>query len=183
MLFNLDFLNKGRLFPPNEELDRLFMYKQNKKLFEHDLQHVLVGYQERIRNIINRFNDTDWTQFEYNMYSLDFDYFELLSVKTADLTVGDPPTITIKKRELTQEEIENGEESAREEADKIAQDNLKALCENSALDCKLSPIIIDISRYGDSVVRIYQQTKDGKTVNNFTVISPELWFPVVVREV
>ena len=48
---------------------------------------------------------------------------------------------------------------------------------------KLTPIVIDMSRYGDAVARIYTQNKQGTESNNFTVVSPELWFPIVDREV
>lgn len=183
MLYDLSFLEKDKIFPPRSEMPRLEGYRQNKLLFEHRLQDVYAPYLERIRQIINKFNDTDWAQMSYDIYSLDFDYFELLSIKTADLTVGDPPTITMKKRRLTQEEIDNDGESIAEEAHKTAEDNLNAICSNSCLYIKLLPIVVDISRFGDSVVRIYSELKDGKERNNFTIISPEMWFPVVDREI
>ena len=183
MLYDLSFLDDGRLFPPYSELERLEMYRQNKLLFEHRLQEVFAAYLERIRQIINKFNETDWAQMTPDIYSLDMDYFELLSIKTADMTVGDPPTITIKKRELSQEEIENGGEQTEELSHRSAENNLKKLEEDTGLINKLTPLVIDISRYGDAVQRIYQQTKDGETKNNFTGISPEMWFPVVDREV
>lgn len=181
MLFDLSFLEVGKTFPPYSELERLEMYRQNKLLFDHRLQDVFAAYLERIRQIVNKFNDTDWAQMTPDIYSLDMDYFELLSIKTADMTVGDPPTITIKKRALSQEEIENGGEETEEQKHKAEEENLKALVNGTGLVNKLTPLVIDISRYGDAVLRIYRQDKDGK--NNFTGISPEMWFPVVDKEV
>lgn len=184
MLFDLNFLEVGRVFPPYSELERLEMYRQNKLLFEHRLQDVFDAYLERIRGIVNKFADMDWAQNSNDIFSLDMDYFELLSIKTADLTVGDPPTITIKKRELTQEEIESGGEDVAEQMHRNAENNLKALEDETGLFNKLTPILIDISRYGDAVVRIYERNiKDKGSKNNFTSISPEMWFPVVDKEV
>ena len=181
MLFDLSFLEVGKTFPPYSELERLEMYRQNKLLFDHRLQEVFAAYLERIRQIVNKFSDTDWAQMTPDIYSLDMDYFELLSIKTADMTVGDPPTITIKKRVLSQEEIESGGEEGEEQRHVFAEENLKALLDGTGLVNKLTPLVIDISRYGDAVMRIYYQEKNGK--NNFTGISPEMWFPVVDREV
>lgn len=181
MLYDLNFLGEGKIFPPYTELERLEMYRQNKLLFEHRLQEVFSSYLERIRQIINKFNDTDWAQISPDIYSLDMDYFELLSIKTADLTVGDPPTITVKKRHASQEEIENGGEDELNARHQAAEKNLKAIEDDTHLINKLNPLVIDISRYGDAVVRIFEQTKDRK--NNFTGISPEMWFPVVDKEI
>ncbi len=183
MLYDLNFLGKGKIFPPYSEMERLEGYRQNKLLFEHRLQDVFTPYLERIRQILNKFNDTDWAQMSYDIYSLDFDYFELLSIKTADMTVGDPPTVTMKKKPLTEADIENDGERAAEEENKTAEDNLNAICSNTGLYIKLLPIVVDISRYGDAVARIYTESKDGRERNNFTIISPEMWFPVVNREI
>ena len=62
MLFDLSFLDVGKTFPPYSELERLEMYRQNKLLFDHRLQEVFAAYLERIRQIVNKFNDTDWAQ-------------------------------------------------------------------------------------------------------------------------
>ena len=62
MLYDLNFLEKGKIFPPYSEMERLEGYRQNKLLFEHRLQDVFVPYLERIRQILNKFNDTDWAQ-------------------------------------------------------------------------------------------------------------------------
>ena len=183
MLYDLHFLDSGQIFPPYSELERLETYRQNKLLFEHRLQEVFGAYTERIRMIVNKFNETDWAQMNRDIYSLDFDYFELLSIKTADMTVGDSPTITVKKREISQEELESGEDVLLTERTRQSEENLKTLCERTGLYNKLTPIVIDMSRYGDAVARIYTQNKQGTESNNFTVVSPELWFPIVDREV
>lgn len=182
MLYDLSFLGKGKIFPPMSEMERLEGYRQNKLLFEHRLKDVFNEYNIRVRQIINKFNDTDWAQIAPTIYSLDMDYFELLSIKTADLTVGDPPTVTMKKRSPTPEEIENEDDAAEAEHD-AAEENLRAICANTGLFIKLLPIVVDISRFGDSVVRIYTEVKDGAERCNFTIISPEMWFPVVDREI
>ena len=182
MLYDLEFLKSGRVFPPYSELERLETYRQNKLLFEHKLQEVFGAYTERIRMIINKFNETDWAQMTKDIFSLDFDYFELLSIKTADLTVGDTPTITIKKREQTEEELENGDNSY-EELYKLSENNIKALLSRTKTTNKLIPVIIDISRFGDAVCRVYNRKDDKGEFNDFTIISPEMWFPVVDREI
>ena len=180
MLYDLDFLKPGAVFPPRSELLRLETYRQNKLLFEHRLQEVFTAYYERIRGIVNKFAEVDWTMFSADIYSLDFDYFELLSVKTSDLVAGEPPTVTVKPQ-VAESKEQDGEE--QQEASSV-EENLKSILEGTALDEKLVPLLIDISRYGDAVVRAYTEAKKGGgTVGNFTIISPEIWFPVVDREV
>ena len=68
MLYDLHFLDSGQIFPPYSELERLETYRQNKLLFEHRLQEVFGAYTERIRMIVNKFNETDWAQMNRDIY-------------------------------------------------------------------------------------------------------------------
>ena len=48
MLFDLDWLQRGREFPPPSELERLKTYKDNRALFNGDMADVLEQYRRRV---------------------------------------------------------------------------------------------------------------------------------------
>ncbi|GHU90297.1 hypothetical protein FACS1894202_09880 [Clostridia bacterium] len=76
-------------------------------------------------------------------------YHQLLSKKTADLICGEPPKLEYE-----------GE-----------TDKLDALLRNQRFSAKLYELMIDVSRYGNAVVKLVD--------NRVTVVSPRCWFPIV----
>jgi len=146
MLTSLDFLNVGQRFPPDSELDRLDMYKHNKSLFESG--HVKEYEQDlkRIERVIGNFE-------EIISYPIVLNWQKCMSLKIADLLVGEPPRIT--------------SESNQEAIDKISH--------RSDLVNTAYSIAIDVSRYGDGLLYV-RKTKDGGVID---LTQPNMWFPVV----
>lgn len=193
MLHDLRFLEAGAMFPPKSELARLKTYSDNEKLFNQEIGSVLIEHEARIRNIDARFADMDWTSYTGKFYEMELNYFQLISLKTADMVCGEPPTLGfIEKREPVklpqnpEEATEQDEytaellEAEKAEAQALQHDNLMQLCNDTQLFSKLQSVALGVSYAGDVPVRVYVD-ENGK--NNFTVISPSMWFPVVDREI
>lgn len=152
MLHNYDWLKPGQVFPPRSEILRLKAYEDNRQLFEGHIAPILKPYIGRVREMVNVMKEKD---HENDSFINIPNYWQLTSIKTADLLVGDAPTITL--------------------IDKTKEDELK--------DCdicsKLDELAIDIDRYGDSVVRVY---KNAKGERSFVSMNPATWFPIVDAE-
>lgn len=155
MLYDLNWLAKGKIFPPVSEIERLADYRDHKAMFKGDLDVVFTAYKTRLRQIADKFAVLGYTLGDAE-FGVDFNYFQLMSIKTMDLLAGDTPTIS---------------SSGADVIDDIEQ--------NSGFPKKLRSAICDASRYGDALLRIY---KDQKGKGNCTVVSPEMWFPIADRE-
>lgn len=154
MLYDLEWLKVGQTFPPRSEWERLKTYADNKALFEGDVASVLAPYRRRVQSIVDRFATYSGRSAEsLDRFELDLNYFQLMTLKTGDLIAGEPPTVTSKGGKDLSEEVEHTD-----------------------FNGKLLPIIYDVSRYGDSVVRL---KLSGKKQKDFVVVSPNMWFPVV----
>lgn len=154
MLYDLNWLQEGQTFPPRSEWERLKTYRDNKALFDGDMAEVLAPYRRRVQTIIERFvTYNGWSAESFDRFELDLNYFQLMTLKTGDLIAGEPPTVTSKGGKDLSEEVERTD-----------------------FNGKLLPIVYDVSRYGDSVVRL---KLNGKRQKDFVVVSPGMWFPVV----
>lgn len=155
MLYNLEWLKVGQPFPPSSESARIEHYKQNIALFNSghfgDTQYIEVydRASRRIARVIGNFE-------EVISFPVLFNYQRLITLKMADLVCGEHPVITGSTPE------ENA--SIKETRDRID------------FDKKLFKSVIDMSRFGDAVLRIY---KDTLTTRNFTTWSLCDWMPVV----
>lgn len=153
MLYDMNWLSTGKAFPPTIELERLADYRDHKAMFKGDLDVVFDAYKTRLRQIADKFTVLGYTVGDAE-FGVDLNYFQLISTKTMDLLAGDPPTVSGA----------GGVDEIKAHA-KFAQRLRSAIC--------------DASRYGDGLLRIYRD-KSGK--GNCTVISPEMWFPIVDEE-
>lgn len=158
MLYDLEWLKAGKPFPPKCECDRVERYIQNKFLFKgdhfsDDLDVPL--YELALRRIYNTCQVADVPV----CYPVLLNYQRLISLKKADLVCGEEPELTGK--------------------DSAYSDKLTALRREIAFDAKLYSTVIDLSRYGDAVWRMYVN-EQGKA--DFTVWEPMSWFPIVSRD-
>ena len=148
ILTDLSFLEKGKPFPPAAEFDRLERYKNNRLLFEDEHAEVYKEQFKRIERVIGNFNDIV-------SYGVVFNYQKLMSLKIADFVFGTPPDIT------------------------VSDDKKQAVIEKIIFDTdffnKLYMSVIDISRYGDSILQVSEKNNKAR----LDVTSPQYWFPVV----
>lgn len=150
MLTSLNFLNKGEIFPPKSESDRLKLYEDNKKLFKGGHDEVYHEAFKRIERVINDFG-------EVISYPVIINYQKLFTLKLIDLLLGEEPKIKAKK------------------ADSADQGAIEKIKEKSDLINTSYMIGIDVIRYGDGLFYVYKDVDGGKI--GFT--QPPYWFPVV----
>lgn len=170
MLYNLDWLEPGSAFPPAIEVPRITRYKQNARLFDGDhfadpefrsRNSLDMGdtpvnlYKlcaERISKVVGNFDDII-------SFPVLLNYQRLMTLKTADLVCGEYPSIS---------GVTYQENAA-----------IKDVRDITEFDAKLYATVIDISRYGDAIWRMYKN-EDGRI--DFTCWDPCEWFPIVTQD-
>lgn len=146
MLTNLDFIQPGKLWPPPAERERLARYAYNRKLFENDCDEKYREQAKRIERVIGDYRETI-------SYHIALNYPKRVSMKTADLLMGEPP------------KWDAGEQTAE----------LDAIAARSTLCGTLRETVLDISMCGDGLLYI-RRTDQGGVID---IAAPETWFPVV----
>lgn len=145
MLTDLTFLDIGQKWVPPSEKDRIEMYISNRKLFESKHTEVYEEDLKRIERVIGNFN-------EVVSYPVILNFQKLMSLKIADLMLGEPPVM-------------------KSDNDKV----LDEIIANSDLLNIAYQVAIDVSRFGDGLMYIHK--KGNKGVIDIT--QPSYWFPVV----
>ena len=154
MLYNLDWLKENNYFPPMSELNRLKTYKDNANLFDDEPSLVLKPYADRFAEIINALKDDN------KIHDSFFDmpnYWQLSTIKTVDLMIGEEPNIICEK----------------------AKDVLEEILQKSNFHNKLNELVIDNDALGECIVRPYINSKGER---DFVSQSPTMWFPICNAE-
>lgn len=151
MLTSLDFLKPGAEFPPKCERNRLDMYAKNKMLFEGDHAVVYERDLKRIERVVGNFEDII-------SYPVVVNFQKLMTLKIADLLLGEAPQITHGEDEET-----------------VQNETIKKIIEASDLNNTDYQAAIDVSRYGDGILLVRKTDKGGI----IDLSQPTLWFPVV----
>lgn len=149
-LYNLDWLQPGKQFPPKNQLVRISRYNHNKLLFYNYKKQVFIDYETRVNRIAGEFRHSAGL----NIFGVELAYHQLLAIKKADLSVEEPPLVV-------------GEEQQEEQ--------IKDLLFNSMLLQSLPEVVYDLVRFGDSLIRVIND--DGFPA--ISVINPEIWYPIV----
>lgn len=169
MLRNLAWLESGQSFPPLKERDRILRYVENEALFDGEhfgdvlrtrdkvySREVRVSvYQkctERICQVVGNFDDVI-------SFPVLLNYQKLMSLKMADLVCGEYPSIT-------------GTTTKENQA-------LKDVRDYTDFDARLYSTVIDISRFGDAIWRMYLDDTGRKV---FTCWDPKEWYPIVSQD-
>ena len=153
MLTNLNFLNVGQQFPPQSELERLDLYKKNRDLFENEHAEVYREAFKRIERVVSNFQ-------EVVSYPVIVNYQKLISLKVADLLLGEAPKIVAG------------------EAGSTEQVSVDTIIKNTSLISTAYEAAIDASRFGDGLFYLYKDGNKGQ----IDVSQPPVWFPVVDPE-
>jgi len=154
MLYNLDWLEEAKYFPPVSEIPRLKGYADNSNLFEDRPSLVLKPYEDRLKKIITSLNDDNWLSGWFNYCP---NYWQLSTIKTADLMIGDKPNIKYEKK----------------------QNKVDEALQYTDFFTKLNEMVFDNDSLGDCIVRPYI---DSNSRRNFVSQDPSMWFPVVNPE-
>ena len=147
MLTSLDFIQPGKQWPPPSERERLERYAYNRKLFANDCDDKYRQQAERISRVVGNYE-------EVISYHIALNYPRRISVKTADLLLGEPP------------KFDAGEQT----------DVLDTIIARSRLvGGPLREDVLDISMCGDGLLYV-RRTDEGGIIDT---AAPETWFPVV----
>jgi len=147
MLTSLDFLSAGKPWPPVEERKRLHRYAYNRKLFNNDCDEKYKEQAKRVGRVIGNYVDLV-------SYHVALNYPKRISVKTADLLLGEHPL------------FDSGDST-----DAINDIILR----NGLIGGTLREVVLDISMCGDGL--LYVRQDNGKAIVD--IAAPEIWFPVV----
>lgn len=156
MLYDLNFLTEGNIFPPKSELSRLDAYRVNDMLLNDEPWEALPEYKQRILYTLSNFSLSQ----PPDCYFYTANYWSELSDKVRELTFGDPPEIS-----ATGEEKNN---------------TIKDIIKDSGLMSKCDEGVSDLVALGDWVVKVKEDEESGK--NTFINVDPSMWFPIVSRE-
>ena len=100
-MYNLNFLRRGEVFPPREELERLEAYRVNDMLLNDEPWAALPEHKQRVLFLLSNFSlSPDRECYLYNA-----NYWSELADKTKELTFGERPTIKSETKQDTLEEI------------------------------------------------------------------------------
>lgn len=151
MLYSLDFLNQGQPWPPASESARISLYQENQHLREGEFETVWPELKDYLRK------GKSSKEFDFTL-----DYPSLITTKTSDLIIGEPPAFCLP---------EEGE--AENPAEKV----ISALTDRINYLETLDALITNLDSLGDAVLKVSVVEGKSKIVN----VSPENWFPVVKR--
>lgn len=147
MLTSLDFIKPGEPWPPTSERGRLDRYAYNRALFANECDEKHREQEKRVMRVL------DYYQRPIS-YQISLNYPKRISVKTADLLLGEAP------------KIDAGEQT----------DTLDAIAARSSLmGVTARETVLDISMCGDGLLYV-RRTGEGGIIDT---AAPETWFPVV----
>jgi len=150
MITSLDQLSVGQPFPPTDEISRrMIQLNEWKSLFHGDHDSVYKDEFRRTMEIVGAFEDA-------LQYEIVLNYHKLISVKTADLLLGETPQIECKDKEA-----------------------MALLIADTDYWGTMLEAIIDVSRYGCSVINVSKDPIDSKTY--IDIIPAEYWIPIVSK--
>lgn len=152
-LTDLTFLNKGAQWPPPDEKGRIERYLTNRELWRGNHNAVWGNWWRVLRDDKNA------------SLEMIFNWHKRISTLWADLLVGEPPRFL----DSTDPESGPGADTERQQhVDRISGKD------DNAYTSTLYEIAIDVSRYGDGLVKITLE-EDGAA---FWAQPPHYWFPV-----
>lgn len=149
MHYDLDFLNKGNVWKPKEDAVRLNMYKFAREEFE-------LTPEDMVMNIVPKglLDLKDYNEFAGVTRLLA--YPRLMTLKTADMVIGEAPNIEAQVKDDTSEKI-------------------KDMRNRTQLDLQFKQAVIDYSRFGVLLIRVF---KDDAGNAALTAWDPNEWVPV-----
>lgn len=164
---NLDFLKVGQVFPPLSEAKRIGACADYDLMFDGNTYAVEERhFKETLKNLNKLAVLLGWTD---SYIAVEYNYFKLLSKKTADFVCGEIPDITAT----------NANETIRKKEQAVLDEIRTA----TGFDLKHYDAWIDVSKYGEEYFRVYSREKEkGKGKNTFTLQSPAMIIRVMDEE-
>lgn len=159
---NLDFLKAGQIFPPLSEAKRIGACADYDLMFDGNTYAVEERhFRETLKNLNKLATLLGWTD---SYIAVEYNYFKLLSKKTADFVCGEIPDITATNADHTLREKE--------------QTVLDGIRTATGFDLKHYDAWLDVSKYGEGYFRVYARGKK----NTFTLQNPAMIIRVTDEE-
>lgn len=153
MLYGLEWLDPETTFPPETEKLRLEAYRWYTALFDLNPYWEFGNYANRLIANFDEFFDLPFL----------LGFQRLSTIKLADMVMGSPPSITV-----------NGN-------DKLT-DLISKIRDQTNFDEKMYSAVIDFSRYGSTIFRIFNDDEVPEDRANFAVWNTAEWFPVLKKD-
>lgn len=153
MLYDLSWLNDGEQFPPETEVNRINAYDRYAKLFD-------IAPFEEFEEIADRLIVNFDAYFDIPLL---LGFQRLSTIKLSDMVIGAPPSITVNDNDSMTDVISD----IRDQTD---------------FDSKLYLALIDYSRYGVAVFRLFNDDEVVEDRGNFAVWNPCEWFPILKKD-
>lgn len=163
---NLDFLKAGQIFPPLSEAKRIGACADYDLMFDGNTYAVEERhFKETLKNLNKLAVLLGWTD---SYIAVEYNYFKLLSKKTADFVCGEIPDITAT----------NKNDTVRKKEQAVLDDIRTA----TAFDLKHYDAWLDVSKYGEEYFRVYTRANEAGKKNTFTLQSPAMIIRVMDEE-
>ena len=94
MIYDLNFLQRGAVFPPRSEVQRLDAYRVNAMLMEDEAWSALPEYKRRVQYLLSNFALADDT-----VYLFSANYWSDIVKKNEELIYGEAPEFKVADRE------------------------------------------------------------------------------------
>lgn len=146
MITSISAFNIGQTFPINSEKERIEGYYTYKELYEGEHTSVYEEAFKRIQRIVGSYH-------QVVSYATIINYQKLISLKTADLLLGEPPKIKVE--------------------DTVQQAYIDGLIENGLLTTAYE-IAIDTSRFGTGLFYLSKLDK-----SDISCTQPCYYYPIV----
>ena len=154
--YDLDFLEPNKHWKPVEDTRRMEKYAFAREEFELTPEDMV----ERLfpSGLLNL---KDCTEFGHSLKLLG--YPRLLTLKTADMVIGEPPLIV-----------------AQADADKELTEKIREMRNRSQFDYHMKQALFDYSRFGVLLIRVFKDEDTGKAC--LTAWNPLEWVPVYYND-
>lgn len=164
---NLDFLNAGQIFPPLSEAKRIGACAEYNLMFDGNSYAVEERhFKETLKNLNKLAVLLGWTK---SYIAVEYNYFKLLSKKTADFVCGEIPDIIAT----------NADEAVRQKEQAVLDEIRTA----TNFDTKHYDAWLDASKYGEEYFRVYGSKREAlKGKNTFTLQNPAMIIRVTDEE-
>ena len=164
--YDLSFLEPTKPWMPREDTERLNRYEFARESFELTPEDAL----EQIfpKGLLDL---RDWKEFGRSIKLLGFP--RLLTLKTADMVIGEPPLIKVQAKE---KKVNSKDDKKSDEF----TERIKEIRNDSLFDFYLKQGLFDYSRFGVLLIRIFKNEVTGKA--NLVAWNPKEWIPVFYND-
>lgn len=154
--YDLDFLAPNKPWKPKEDTRRMQKYEFAREEFE-------LTPEDMVEKIFppGLLNLQDWADFAHSIKLLG--YPRLLTLKTADMVIGEPPIIV-----------------AQADASKEMTEAIREIRNSSQFDYHMKQALFDYSRFGVLLIRVFKDEDTGEA--RLAAWNPNEWVPVFYND-